>query len=262
MSSLPTTTNATFDPYSQYISILKSDGTPVLVSIAELDASHWYDVATSINYGSQLGACFVMFFVVLVLTKRPKRRAPIFILNILSLFFGFLRALMFAVYFVSAWTKIYPQWTLDVVGIPVSAYATSVIASIVPLFMTITVDLSLVLQAYTVAKSMENIFRFIIIGLSIIIFLLPVAFRMAVTITNSMTILNAELYYSKEWITMGALVTETLTIWWFSIIFTGKLVYTLWNRHRHGWKQWSGVRILAAMGGCTMIIPCKFSLLI
>jgi pheromone alpha factor receptor len=254
-------TNSTFDGYTQYITILTNDGTPVLVSLADIDAGNWYDVAVCINYGAQLGACFVMFFVVLVLTKSHKRQSPIFILNILSLLFGFLRALMFAIYFVSPWIMLYPQWTTDVSGVPMSAYYTSVVASIIPLFMTITVDLSLVLQAHTVTKSMDDIYRYIVTGVAFVIFLLAVGFRMAVTITNSITILHADLYYSKQWISMGALVTETISVWFFSFIFTGKLVYTLWIRHRHGWKQWSGVRILAAMGGCTMVIPCKFSIL-
>lgn len=235
-----------------------ADGiTPVLVSLKDIDDSNWYNSASSINYGVQMGACLVMFFVVAVLTKEHKRQTAIFILNILSLLFGFLRALLFALYFVSPWTLLYPTFGGDYTGFPRSAYATSIVGSVMPLLMTITVDLSLVLQAHTVCHSTSNSLRHTITGLSCLVLLLAVGFRFAVTVTNALAIMSLNSYYSKEWITTGALVTETISIWFFSLIFTGKLAYTLYTRHRNGWKQWSGVRILAAMGGCTMVIPCK-----
>jgi pheromone alpha factor receptor len=251
-------TSTTFDPNTQTITILMADGvTPVYVSLTDVDASNWFNIASSINFGAQMGACFVMFFVVLVLTKSSKRRTAVFILNLLSLLFGFLRALLYVLYFPSPWCKTYSTFTGDVQFIPRTAYATSVAGSVMPLLLTITVNLSLLLQAYTVCKNMSNIHRHIITLLSVVVILLAVGFRFAVTVTNAETILNADLYYTEEWIKMGSLVTETIAIWYFSIIFTGKLVYTLYDRRRRGWKQWSGVKILAAMGGCTMIIPCK-----
>jgi pheromone alpha factor receptor len=261
MSDMAVPRNSSFDPNTQIITILLADGvTPVLVSLKDIDARNWYNVASCINYGSQMGACLVMFMVVLVLTKDTKRRTPIFILNLLSLDFGFLRALLLTLYFPSPWTKLYPSYTFDAQFIPRGAYATSVAGSVMPLLMTITVNLSLILQAHTVCQNMDKAYRHIITAVSVFVFLLAVGFRFAVTVTNSETILGASLYFSKEWISMGALITETISIWYFTLIFTGKLVYTLYNRHRHGWRQWSGVKILAAMGGCTMIIPCKYSL--
>jgi pheromone alpha factor receptor len=232
--------------------------TPVVVSIKDLDDWNWYANASCINYGAQLGACMIMFFVVAALTKEHKRRTAIFILNMLSLLFGFLRALLFALYFVSAWNMIVPRYITNYAGVSAAAHATSVPGSVVPLLMTVAVDLSLVFQAHTVCHNMDNIPRYIAIGLSCVVFLLAVGFRFAVTVTNCIAIMDSTAYYSKEWITTGALATETITIWFFSLIFTGKLLYTLYNRHRMGWKQWSGVRILAAMGGCTMVIPCKY----
>ena len=251
-------TNVTFDPRSQTITILMADGiTEVSVPLPDLDAANWYNNAGSLNYGAQLGACVVMFFCVFLLTKDRKRRSAIFILNLLSLILGALRALLLALFFLSPWVNTYPYWTGDYSKITPSEYATSVAAVVIPFLMTNTVLLSLVLQAYTVTKNMDDIYRHTITGAGCAFYLVTVGFRLAQMITNSMAIMGHETYYSKKWITMGTLISQTASIWYFSLIFTGKLLFTLYTRRRNGWKQWSGVRILAAMGGCTMIIPCK-----
>jgi pheromone alpha factor receptor len=124
-----------------------------------------------------------------------------------------------------------------------------------PLFLTTTVNLSLVLQAYTVTKNMRDLHRYAVIFLSGLIFFLALGFEFALVVTNSMAIVQAKIF-NAQWIQRGTLYMETISIWFFSIVFTSKLVYTLYYRRKHGWKQWSGVKILAAMGGCTMLIPC------
>jgi pheromone alpha factor receptor len=257
---MSSSSNSTFNPYTQPITFYKADGvTTVTVLLSDINAGNFYNTACSINYSAQMGACFVMFFVVFVLTKESKRRSAIFILNILSLLLGFLRALLLALYFVGPWSNIYPSYSLDFSYIPRSAYATSIAGVVIPLLMTTTVNMSLILQAYIVCKNMSTVYRHIVVGLSCSVFLLAVGFRFAEMVTNSISIMSSESYYAKEWIQTGTLATETSSIWFFSIIFTGKLVWTLVTRRIMGWKQWSGVRILAAMGGCTMVIPGKCS---
>ncbi|PQE11067.1 hypothetical protein CJF31_00000814 [Rutstroemia sp. NJR-2017a BVV2] len=250
-----------FDPLTQSFTLLLSDGTPVYILPTDVDYFYYYNVASCINYGAQAGACFMMLFVVAILTKSSKRKSLLFVLNLLSLAFGFLRALLFALYFTSAWNEFYASFTLDFSRVPKAAYATSVAGSVIPLLMTITVNMSLFLQAYTVCKGLDDIYRYSMTIVSGIVALLAISFRFATTVINSQSILSATSFLSMGWLMEGTLVTETISIWYFSIIFTGKLVRTLWNRRRNGWKQWSAVRILAAMGGCTMVIPSIFAIL-
>jgi pheromone alpha factor receptor len=253
-------TNSSFDPYNQTVTIYLADGvTPVTFLLSDVDFISYYTHACCINYSCQLGACFVMFFVLLVLTKESKRRTAMFILNLSSLVFGFFRALLLTIYFVSPWDRIYPQLSGDYSSIPRSAYASSIASTVFPVLMMITVNMSLVIQAYTVCKNMNmhSIYRHVIILLSCLVLLAAVGFHFIEMVTNSMAIMAVESYASKQWVMTGTLAAETASIWFFSIIFTGKLVWTLVTRRVMGWKQWSGVRILAAMGGCTMIIPCK-----
>lgn len=256
---MSSTTNSTFDPNTQPITIYMADGvTPISFPLSILDAQNYYNLVCSINYSCQMGACFVMFLVIAILTKESKRRTALFILNSLSLVFGFLRALLLTLYFVSPWTHVYPEFSYDFTFVPRSAYATSVAGTIFPFLMTVTVNMSLVIQAYTVCKNMRSIYCYAIITLACFVLLAAVGFRFAEMVTNCLSIMSTASYVPKYWIQIGTLATETSSIWFFSIIFTGKLVWTLVTRKIMGWKQWSGVRILAAMGGCTMIIPCKY----
>ena len=249
--------NTSFYYNDQLVHWLANNGLPLVnTTLSNMDSSVWYNTACAINFSTQAGGCGVMLFVVLILSKAAKRKTPIFILNVLSLMFGFLRGLLFALYFLSPWVEFYPYFTSDYSAIPRSAYALSVSASAMPLFMTTTVNLSLVLQAYTVTKNMEDLHRYAVISLSSLIFFLALGFEFALMVTNSMAIVQAKIF-NAEWIQRGTLYMETISIWFFSIVFTSKLVYTLYYRRKHGWKQWSGVKILAAMGGCTMLIPCE-----
>lgn len=249
--------NASFYYNDQVVHWLANYGLPLVnVSLSNLDAEIWYNTACTLNFGAQAGGCGAMFFVVLILSKAAKRKTPIFILNVLSLLFGFFRGLLFALYFLSSWIELYPYYTDDYSAIPTRAYALSVTGSVMPLLMTTTVNLSLVLQAYTVTKSMRNMYRYSVIFMSGLVFFLAVGFRFAEVVTNCISIIQAKIF-NAEWVQKGTLYMETISIWFFSIVFTGKLVYTLYYRRKHGWKQWSGVKILAAMGGCTMLIPCK-----
>ncbi|ESZ92266.1 hypothetical protein SBOR_7355 [Sclerotinia borealis F-4128] len=255
--------DSSFDPLTQSFTILMADGvTTVAITPIDVDYFYYYNVASCINFGAQAGACLLMFFVVVVLTKAAKRKTLLFVLNILSLLLGFLRALLFAIYFVQGFNEFYAAFTMDFSRVPRSAYATSVAGSVIPLLMTITVNMSLYLQAYTVCKGLDDIYRFILTGLSGLVALLAIGFRFAATVVNCKAILStAASSVPMQWLTKGTLVTETISIWFFSLVFTGKLVWTLYNRRRHGWRQWSAVRILAAMGGCTMIIPSIFAVL-
>lgn len=251
-------TNSTFDPLTQPVTIYMADGvTPAMYPLDQLQAVINYNLLSTITYGCQIGACLVMFFVILVLTKNSKRRTAMFILNSLSLLFGFLRALFLTLYYVSPWALVYTEFTSDFTYVTRSAYAVSIVGTIFPFLMTLTVNMSLVLQAYTVCKNMRDIYRFPITGLACLVLLATVGFTFAEMVTNCVAIMSAASYTSKTWIQRGSLATQAASIWFFSIIFTGKLVYTLITRRIMGWKQWSGVKILAALGGCTMILPCK-----
>jgi len=249
--------NASYYYDDQVVHWLANFGLPLVnTTLSSIDVSIWYNTAVAINFGAQAGACAVMLLVVLALSQAAKRRTPIFVLNVLSLFFGFLRGLFISLYFISHWVKLYPYFTNDYSSIPTRDYTISVIATVWPTLMCVTINLSLVLQAYTVTKNIGDRYRYPVIALSSLVWFLAVGFQFAEMILNDIAIVQAK-YYAEQWIQHGSLYMQTISVWYFCVIFTSKLVYTLYYRQKHGWKQWSGVKILAAMSGCTMVIPCK-----
>ncbi len=252
------TTNSSFDPTLQNITLLMADGiTTVNVRIPDIDAWAFYNIKACTSFGAQMGACIVMFFVVALLTKPAKRRTPVYVLNLVSLVLGALRALLFSWYLWSPWDEFYAYFSSDYSKVPRSSYATSVAGSVIPLLMTITTTFSLMIQAHTVCKVMARKWYIPITIISILVFLFAVGFRLAETITNSRAILDAATYYAQAWIQRGALICNTISIWWFSAIFTSKLLWSLYAHRTMGFAPWSPMQILMIMGGCTMIIPCK-----
>ncbi len=252
-------TNSSFDPTLQNITLLMADGiTPVNVGVPDIDAWIFYSTRVCMNFGAQMGSCIVMLFVVALLTKPTKRRTPVYFLNLVSLVLGALRALLYAWFFWSPWDEFYAYFSSDYSKVPRGSYATSVAGSVIPLLMTITVTFSLMIQAQTVCKVMTRKWYILISIISALVFLFGVGFRLAETITNSRAILQATTYYAQAWIQRGALICNTISIWWFSAIFTSKLLWTLYARRAMGFAPWSPMQILMVMGGCTMIIPCKF----
>jgi pheromone alpha factor receptor len=255
---MSSSTDTSFNPYTQDITVVLADGaTPLTVSLSFIDANIIYDAGLAINYGAQLGACFVMFFITIILTKSGKRTAPIFTLNILSLLFGFLRMLFKEFYFTSSWVKTYPSVSFDYSAISAGAKVVTVFALIWTLLMLITVAASLALQAHTVVKNVARLLRYLLTTFSVLVVLAAVIVRFVDTIENCIAAMGGTNFFGGTWLQYGALISETIMIAWFCVLFTGKLGYTLYIRKKNGWQQWGAVKILAAMGGCTMLIPGK-----
>lgn len=247
-----------FNPFLQNVTILLDDGVSTKNTTIEcIDEFNYYSIASCINYGAQLGASLAMLIVVLVITHEKRRRTPIFILNVLSLVLSFLRSLLASLYFVGPWNEVWAQFASDYTYVPPSAYATTISELVINFILTVTVNTSLVFQTYTVCQNYQKKFRYALIGSATIVLILTVGFHFAWMILSSYNLVRLVYNYNWAWIQTGSLATETASIWFFSLIFTGKLLYILYERKQKGWKQWSAVRVLVLMSGCTMIVPCK-----
>lgn len=244
--------------HTQKMSLSTADGASI-ITIYPSDVDNWslYNVRSSISFGIQAGAFGVMFIMTAALTRSTRRRTPVHILNLLSLILGFFRGLLQVLYFTSDWNTFYVNFTQDFRSVSTQSYALSIISIITPLFFAVTVTSSLVLQAYTVTKLVTQKLHLLTTFISISILLVAIAFRFANAILNCKAVMNTRSYFDYDWLQLAVMVTETITIWFFSVIFTGKLVYTMWTRKNMGLESWSYMQILSTMSTCTMIIPCK-----
>ncbi|KAH8801708.1 fungal pheromone mating factor STE2 GPCR-domain-containing protein [Xylogone sp. PMI_703] len=254
--------NSKFSPFTQNLTILLGDGVSQFnFTIQDLDGYNYYNTASCISFGAQAGASLAMLVIILVLSSEKRKKTPIFIFNVLSLVLSFLNSLLLALYFVGPWSEVWTQFALDFTYVPTSAYATTVTSNVIAALLTVTVNTSLTLQAYTVCQNYQKRYKYIIISMAVLVLFSSVGFHFAQMVVLSYNTVRVTSSVGLEWIQTGSHSTETVSIWYFSMIFTVKLLYVLWERKQRGWKQWSAVRVLVLMSGCTMIIPSIFAIL-
>lgn len=251
-----------FNPYIQNVTFLLSDGvTPYSVSMATIDYNRSVDFAMAISYGTQIGACLLMLFCVILLTTDAKRWGLLFNLNLACLFTGFLSRFFLSLFYTSSYERLYTYYSPDVPQVPQSDTAVSITSAILPIFLTILVNLSLLLQAYTVLKTVhERIIRFVALFFSGLVFLNAMTWRFAEAVLNVQAIVTGSVFYEYQWLINGTLAAETIAIWYFTIVFTTKLFMNLRTRRLLNQPSWSKMEVITVMGLGTMIIPCKSSL--
>ena len=123
------------DPFTQTITLSLADGTPLNIPLSELDDFMLYNVQISINFASQIGASLILLVVLLLLTKPDKRRAPIFITNVLSLALNVIRNILQCLYFTGPFTKIYAYYGQDYSHVAGKEYGISLTASVLTVLL-------------------------------------------------------------------------------------------------------------------------------
>lgn len=238
-----------------------ADGvTPFQVGIPDLDNFVLYNTQVSINYATQIGASIVMLAVVILVTRESKRRSSLFFINVISLILSVIRSLLQTLYWVGPFNESYAYFSGDYSAVPNSAYSNSIASIVITLLLLCTVELSLVMQTRVVCTTLKESHRLAIVALSLLITLLTVGFRFGDMVQNAKDIVDLVPTYS--WLASAALIMETISIWYYCLIFIGKLGLTLYQRKKLGLRQWGPMQIICIMGGCTMVIPCKFFILI
>lgn len=253
-------TSRIFDDSSQELSIIIADGTtPVTIFLKSIDEWNHFNVTASIGFGVQAGAFCIMFITMAVLTRGKKLRMPVHILNLLSLFLGFFRSVFQALYYTSDWSRFHAFFLHDYSNVSIRNYIFSVLSIIFPLLFAITVTSSLAFQAHTVTKILNKKWHNLISFLSTLVFLISIGFRFTNSVLNCKAVIRTESYFNFEWLQLSVLITETMTIWFYSLIFTGKLIFHMW-RWRYSNKRMY-LQIPVIMGTCTMIFPSIFAII-
>ena len=185
--------NATsFDPYTQSVTFVMADGTPFNVTMEDIDSFVLYSVQICINYAAQLGASFILLIVLLLLTKPDKRRSPIFIINVLTLSINFVRNILYCLYFTGPFNEVYAYFGQDYSRVQPGDYADTITGAVLALLMLVLVEVSLILQVRVVCVTLRKIYREGIFVLSVLVALIAIAFRFALCVENSISIVKLE----------------------------------------------------------------------
>jgi pheromone alpha factor receptor len=247
-----------FNPLTQDINFIMRDGTVFPVPLTQIDLYRMQDVVTCSIFAAQFGACFVMLLVVCVTARAARRKSPIFIMNSLALVLNIARCLMQLINFTGGFANTYRLNTGDYAGVDWGQYVNIVLGTVVTLLLVNVLELSLLLQTNVVLTTMRDWHRWVVLALSACVTLAAVGCRFAVCILNSQAALGTQVP-QLHGLESATLITMTVSVWYYCLIFTGKLGWSIWMRRKMGLKQWGPLQIICVMGGCTMIIPCKYS---
>jgi pheromone alpha factor receptor len=257
MSALATTN---YDPLGQNITILDSSETPFNVSIADINYEAHYTLSVATCYAVQLGASAVMLIAVLILTRKPGNHA-VFILNVASLVLCFFSRLVFILFFASNFNTFYSLNTFDYRYVTAGDNALVTIGSIIPVFLTATINASLVLQVIGITR--QSHFRpwinKLMVGFSAFLFLFSLIFRIILAVENVLEIFKQSNFVAERWLTQIVLASETVTIMWFCGIFSGKLIVMLWVRSKTIWGRQIFLEVIVIGLFYTMFLPSKSS---
>ncbi|KAI9858472.1 MAG: hypothetical protein M1824_004339 [Vezdaea acicularis] len=250
-----------WDPFTQSFTLKMGDGTPFNVTLSELDSFNFYNLRTSINYASQLGASLILLVVLLLLTRADKRRSPIFILNAVSLALNFIRNVLQCVYFTSHFSAVYAFFANDYSRVPRRDYANSVAADVLTVMLLICVEVSLVLQTQVICTTLKTVYRRVLLLVSVVVSLVAIAFRLFLSIQNTKAILLAQVFLPYVWLASATNITTTISVCFFSVVFTTKLGFALNERRKMKLRQYGPMKIIFIGGYQTMVIPALFAIL-
>ena len=246
-----------FDPFTQSLTLIDRQGRSVKITIPDINEFLNYSVEISINYAAQFGASLILLIVLLLLTRPEKRRAPVFVLNCISLVVNIVRILLFILYFTSPFVDIYASFGQDYSHVPSSAYGTQVAAAVLTLVLLAIVEASLCLQVSVVLVTLRRIYRRVILGFSVLVASLAITIRLAYCVENIKAILSLVPSGTLQWMAEANNICTTISICWFCVVFCAKLGMSIRQRRRLGVGQWGPTQIIFIMGCQTLLIPGK-----
>ncbi len=247
--------STSFDPYQQSFTLQDANGNPFNVTIPDLDSFVQYNNQILINYGCQLGACIILIFVLLLLTKENKRTSPIFIVNTLALTFNIIGNVTACLYFTGPFTESYAYFAQDYSRVPRGHYATSITSTFMWFLLMVCVEISLCLQTRAVCVTLRKAYRYAIFAVSFLIASVSIAVRLALSIEVAKAVIALIPDSELAWMQSATTITTTITICWFCAVFITKLAFALHQRKKLGLEKFGPMQIIFIMGCQTLFIP-------
>lgn len=244
-----------FNPHTQNITIFYPDGTPLIISLVEIDTINLQSIKFAVVFASQIGACAILLFLLFTLTRAEKRKAPIFIFNLLALALVIIRSVLQILYFTGGWYSFFAFYAYYFDDVPRRDYAISIAAPVMALLLHMCIMTSLVLQVRVVYSSNPRA-RQVMTLISVLIALTSVGFFLAVTIQNAQATMKAEGYDSWVYNTSRALLAATICF--FSAVFVTKLGMAIRQRRILGLERWGPLQVIFVMGCQTLLVPGMF----
>jgi pheromone alpha factor receptor len=244
-----------FNPWTQPITFFNSDGSNFTINMEDLNDYRIYSGRLAINYGTQIGATLLLLLVLLLLTRSEKRRSSIFIINALCLTVNTIRCILLSCYVTSALQNPYTQFSGDYSQITQADYATNATTDVFTLLLFVLVMISLSIQVWVVCITTVPVQRYIIMGVTTVMALIATGYKAAFVILNIKATLGGELLLPFKKVVDASYITQAISIWLFSCVFTYKLGYAILQRRKLNMPQFRPMQVVFIMGCQTLLIP-------
>jgi pheromone alpha factor receptor len=248
--------SATMNPFTQGVNVVAPDGSTVTLKMDDFDRLRLYGCRLAISYGTQIGASFLLLLVLLLLTRAEKRKSSIFLINGLCLLTNAIRCVLLSCFVTSTWWNPYAQLLSYYEGVSTRDKATLVAMNTFTLIVTVLVMMSLSLQVYVVCITTAPKQRFVIMGVTTLMACVATGYKFAFVVLSTRANLRLETFDSD--VVLTSYVTQAVSIWLFSCVFTYKLGHAIVQRRKLKMPQFGPMQIVFIMGCQTLIIPGTF----
>ncbi|KAJ4376215.1 pheromone alpha factor receptor [Neocucurbitaria cava] len=248
-----------FDPWAQSITLYKQDGTNFTIGVDTLDFYRLHGNRLAINYGTQVGASFMLLLVLLVISRAEKRKSFIFLINALCLTANTIRCTVFCTFVTSSLWNPYSQSSGDWSRISTSDLATRVAADVLTLLVATLVMISLCLQVWVVCVTTMPRQRYAIMAVTSSMACIALGYKAAAVIYDIKQLLVFQTMDPYKDLLSVSYIVQAISIWLFSCVFTYKLGYAINQRRRLKMRGFGPMHIVFIMGCQTMLIPAIFT---
>lgn len=246
-----------FDPRNQTFFMQSPQNVSIPVWIPDIDALYAQVVGTSINYATQIGACFIMLLVTLTMTSKSRFSRASTLINIVSLFVSTIRCTLLALYFTSSYLEFYTYFSDDFSIVTPTDKRVSAVATFLAAPQIVLIEAALFLQAYSMIRLWPSLWRHVVLALSVFIATCAIGFKCASVILRIRSCLSSDDISSSLWVYESDLSFTATTIFWFCFVFIIRLVIHMWE-FRSVLPPMSGVsamEVLVMANGILMLIP-------
>lgn len=261
MSAVPTP-NINSPAWSLYVdqqnvTLITGDGTPLNISLQEINENFYFDIEIAISYAFAVGVTSILMIVLLIVADKKKARHPVFVLNFLALFFLCIKGIINLAGECSQWA----YGVGEVLFQTQAQYASTSVLGINTLFLLLDLIIyplvlaSLILQIRIVFAATPQTRLFVTL------FLVAGALFMYSTLFADTVWLLQLLYGSPQSFNNFTLVFNMYNISFVvfvgicSFLFIYKLVVTIQRRKSMGFKSFGPLHVLAIVFGQCLIVP-------
>ncbi|KAG4306027.1 hypothetical protein PORY_000015 [Pneumocystis oryctolagi] len=251
-----------FSTANQTVILKTSHGDKIGFLLSDFDAFSLSRAQTSMIFSAQCAMSALLALVLLLTSKREKAKTLLFFLNIGGLTAVFIRACLQCAYLSGTWTSYSVQFLGEFELLSQSDFYISVIASCMPIFIILFIELSLLTQIRVIYATHKKLQTFLTIIFSIMT-IIVITFWVISAVQNSVAILSQTHFgnrgiWGAPWPYTAARISFAFSISTGCIIFVLKLFSAIYRRHKMGLKEFGPIQIIFIMSCQTLIIPTIF----